>query len=53
MDQVTLACEHSVNSVSEISSDLAHPQPIGDLCDACDLHFAARQVDEEQHEEAL
>jgi hypothetical protein len=44
MDQVALAIEDSVDCISKIPADLAHPQPIGVGRDTCDLHFTRRQT---------
>src|SRR5437763_975800 len=39
--------------VGQVAPDLVHPQPVRNRCDAGDLHLPRRQLDEEQHHEAL
>jgi len=53
MDQVALAIEDSIDCIGKISADLAHPPAVGGGRDAGNLHFACRQLDEEQHDEPL
>ena len=53
MDQVALVLQDSINGIGDIPADLAHPQPIGFRCDACDLNLARLQFYEEQHHESL
>jgi len=53
MNQVPFASQDSWLDIREMAGDLAHPQAIGCLRDAGDLHFARRQVDEEQNEKPL
>jgi len=47
MDQITLALEDSVNRISNVSADLAHPQPVGIGTDTSDINLSRRQLDEE------
>src|ERR1700676_94237 len=53
MDQVTLVIQDSVDGISQIPADPAHPQPIGGVRNARDLHLACGQIDEEQNDEPL
>ena len=51
MDQIAFAIQNSVHRIGDISANLTHPQSIRAGCDASDLHFPRRQINEEQDEE--
>src|SRR6516165_2322059 len=51
MNQISLTDQEAFRSVTEVPSDLAHPEPIRLPGHSGDLHFPTRQIDEEEHEE--
>src|SRR5580704_8769132 len=51
MDQISLALEQPVNSISQIAGDLVHPQPVCNGRDAGNLNAAGGQLNKEQNHE--
>src|SRR5215470_15234052 len=51
MDQISLTDQKAFRSVTEVPSDLAHPEPLAIPRDSSDLNPTTRQVDEEEHQE--
>src|SRR5215472_8923953 len=51
MDQISLTDQEAFRRVTEVPSDLAHPEPIAIPRDFGDLSPTTRQVDQEEHQE--
>src|SRR6516162_6991096 len=52
MNQISLTDQEAFPSVTEVPSDLTHPEPIRLPGHAGDLDPPTRQVDEEEHQES-
>src|SRR6516162_6008802 len=51
MNQISLTDQKAFRSVTEVPSDLAHPEPLSIPRDSGDLNPTTRQVDEEEHQQ--
>src|SRR6516162_5027653 len=49
MNQISLTDQKAFRSVTEVPSDLAHPEPLAIPRDCGDLNPTTRQVDQEEH----
>src|SRR5215471_10058017 len=50
MNQISLTDQEAFRSVTEVASDLAHPEPLAIPGDSGDLNPPTRQVDEEENQ---
>ena len=53
MNQIPLTAQNSIDAIGESAADLVHPEPISPRSNPADLDPAGRELDEEQHNEAL
>ena len=49
--KISLTDQEAFRGVTEVASDLAHPEPIAIPGDSGDLNPSTRQIDQEEHEE--